>query len=89
MKRFLAILLVAMLLVSVVPATSMAATQYATVVGGWLRLRSSPSYSASTITSYYTNTQVKILSTSGSWCKVETPDGKTGYMYSDYLKLGG
>ncbi|MEG0492658.1 MAG: SH3 domain-containing protein, partial [Clostridia bacterium] len=89
MKRFLAILLVAMLLVSVVPATSMAATQYATVVGGWLRLRSSPSYSASTITSYYTHTQVKILSTSGSWCKVETPDGKTGYMYSDYLKLGG
>ena len=88
MKRFLAVLLVAVMLLSVLPATSMAAS-YATVVGGWLRLRSAPNFSASTITSYYTGTQVQILSSSGGWYKVQTPDGRTGYMYGDYLRVGG
>lgn len=88
MKRFLAVLLVAVMLLSVLPATSMAAS-YATVVGGWLRLRSAPNFSASTITSYYTGTQVQILGSSGGWYKVQTPDGRTGYMYGDYLRLGG
>ena len=82
MKRFLAVLLVAVMLLSVLPATSMAAS-YATVVGGWLRLRSAPNFSASTITSYYTGTQVQILGSSGGWYKVQTPDGRTGYMYGD------
>ena len=88
MKRFLAVLLVAVMLLSILPATSMAAS-YATVVGGWLRLRSAPNFSASTITSYYTGTQVQILSSSGGWYKVQTPDGRTGYMYGDYLRVGG
>ena len=88
MKRFLAVLLVAVMLLSVLPAASMAAS-YATVVGGWLRLRSAPNFSASTITSYYTGTQVQILGSSGGWYKVQTPDGRTGYMYGDYLRLGG
>ena len=89
MKRFLAVLLVALMLVSVIPATSMAVSQYATVVGGWLRLRSAPNYNASTITSYYTGTQVKVLGTSGSWYHVEAPDGRTGYMAGNYLKFTG
>ena len=88
MKRFLAVLLVAVMLLSVLPATSMAAS-YATVVGGWLRLRSAPNFSASTITSYYTGTQVQILGSSGGWYKVQTPDGRTGYMYGNYLRMGG
>ena len=88
MKRFLAVLLVAVMLLSVLPATSMAAS-YATVVGGWLRLRSAPNFSASTITSYYTGTQVQILGSSGGWYKVQTPDGRIGYMYGDYLRMGG
>ena len=88
MKRFLAVLLVAVMLLSVLPATSMAAS-YATVVGGWLRLRSAPNFSASTITSYYTGTQVEILGSSGGWYKVQTPDGRTGYMYGNYLRMGG
>lgn len=87
MKRFLAVLLVAVMLLSVLPATSMAAS-YATVVGGWLRLRSAPNFSASTITSYYTGTQVEILGSSGGWYKVQTPDGRTGYMYGNYLAHG-
>ena len=76
------------MLLSVLPATSMAAS-YATVVGGWLRLRSAPNFSASTITSYYTGTQVQILGSSGGWYKVQTPDGRIGYMYGDYLRMGG
>ena len=76
------------MLLSVLPATSMAAS-YATVVGGWLRLRSAPNFSASTITSYYTGTQVEILGSSGGWYKVQTPDGRTGYMYGNYLRMGG
>ncbi len=89
MKRFLAILLAATLLLSLAPATSMAATQYATVIGGWLRLRAEPNFSATTITSYYTGTQVKVLGTSGSWYRVETPDNRTGYMYGSYLSFNG
>lgn len=90
MKRYLSALLVAVLLVvALAPATSLAATKYATVVGGWLRLRSSASFNASTITSYYTGTQVEILSTSGNWYRVKAPDGNTGYMYGDYLSVGG
>lgn len=89
MKRFLSTLLVAVLLLSLVPAASMAATRYASVTGGWLRLRSAPNFNASTITSYYTGTQVEVLGTSGSWYHVQTPDGRTGYMHGDYLIVGG
>ena len=88
MKRFLAVLLVAVMLMSILPATSIAAS-YATVVGGWLRLRSAPNFNATTITSYYTGTQVQIISSSGGWYKVQTPDGRIGYMYGDYLRVGG
>ncbi len=88
MKRFFATLLAVVMLMGMIPAASMAATQYATVVGGWLRLRAGASFEADTITSYYTDTVVEILGTSGSWYRVMTPDGRTGYMYGDYLKLG-
>ena len=87
MKRFLAILLVAVLLLCMLPAASMAA-KYATVVGGWLRLRAAANFNATTITSYYTGTEVEIISSSGGWYKVRTPDGRTGYMYGQYLNVG-
>ena len=80
MKRFLSALLAAVLLVGMIPAASYAATQYATVVGGWLRLRAGASFDADTITSYYTGTVVEILGTSGEWYRVKTPDSRTGYM---------
>ena len=87
MKRFFAILLVAILLLSMLPATSMAA-KYGTVVGGWLRLRSAPNFNASTITSYYTGTVVEITGSNGGWYRVYTPDGRSGYMYGQYLQVG-
>ena len=89
MKRFLAVLLVAIMLLSVIPATSMAISQYATVVGGWLRLRERPSTNSATITSYYTGTQVKILGSTSGWYHVQTPDGRTGYMSASYLRASG
>ncbi|MBR6571104.1 MAG: SH3 domain-containing protein [Clostridia bacterium] len=89
MKRFFATLLAVVMLASMIPAASLAAAQYATVVGGWLRLRAGASFEADTITSYYTDTVVEILGTSGAWYRVKTPDGRNGYMHSDFLRLGG
>ena len=88
MKRCLAILLVAVLLIGLMPLTgALAATEYATVVGGWLRLREKASFNATTISSYKTGTTVKVLSISNGWYRVETPDGRTGYMYGQYKKI--
>lgn len=87
MKRCLAILLVAVLLIGLTPLTgALAAAEYATVVGGWLRLREKASFNAATISSYKTGTIVKVLSVSNGWYRVETPDGRTGYMYGQYLQ---
>ena len=88
MKRFLSAMLAVMLLAGLMPSVSLAAAQHATVVGGWLRLRSTASFEAETITSYYTDTVVEILGASGEWYRVKTPDGRIGYMYGDYLRLG-
>ena len=89
MKRILSICLVLVLLLTAIPLTSMALSQYGYVTGGWLRLRSSASFSASTVSSYYTGTAVKILATTGNWYQVEAPDGKTGYMYASYISFSG
>ncbi len=89
MKRILSVFLALVLLATLIPAASLALTQYGYVTGGWLRLRSSPSFSASTLSSYNTGTKVKILGTSGSWYNVEAPDGLTGYMYASYVTLNG
>jgi len=89
MKRIVSIFLVLVLVLTAIPLSSMALSQYGYVTGGWLRLRSSPSFSASTVSSYYTGTSVKILGTSGSWYQVEAPDGNTGYMYASYITFSG
>ena len=57
--------------------------------GGWLILRSSPSTSGKQISSYPTGTEVKILSESGKWYEVETPDGLTGFMLASYITVEG
>ena len=90
MKRLTAMLLTLALLFSLLAIPAQAATYAtATVKGGWLRLRAEPSYWAETISAYYTGTNVTILGGSGSWYQVSTPDGKTGYMHSDYLTITG
>lgn len=91
MKRLLAMLLTLTLAFSLlaIPAAQAGSYATATVKGGWLRLRAEPSFWAETISAYYTGTNVTILGGSGSWYHVSTPDGKTGYMHSDYLTITG
>jgi len=89
MKRMLSICLALLLILTVIPVASMALSQYGYVTGGWLRLRSSASFDSSTISSYYTGTQVKILASTGNWYQVQAPDGNTGYMYASYISFSG
>ena len=92
-KRLTAIILslaliVAGLNVIAAPSAALAGSnRTAFVIGGWLRLRETPSYNAATIASYNTGTQVTILGSTGSWYHVQTPDGLTGYMHADYLSF--
>lgn len=92
LKRLLALCLTLMLVAGAVALPvqeAQAASTTATIKGGWLRLRSGPSYKHSTITSYYTGTVVTVLGSSGVWFQVTTPDGRTGYMHGDYLTING
>ena len=84
MKRcFAACLALAMVLTLFSVGAS--AAEYATITGGWLRLRSYPSYDSQTLASYYTGTQVEILDTTGEWSHVRLSDGNKGYMLTKYL----
>ena len=90
MKRIILLGLIVVLMLSLLPVAPAAAlTDYGTVVGGWLRLRTAPSFDATIIDSYYTGTVVQILGTTGNWYNVKTPDNQAGYMYADYINLGG
>ncbi|MGN0779708.1 MAG: SH3 domain-containing protein [Aristaeellaceae bacterium] len=91
LKRYLALMLTLMLTVGMLtlPTTAaQAASTTATIKGGWLRLRAEPSFDAVTITSYRTGTVVTVLGSQGKWYQVTTPDGRSGYMYGDYLTIG-
>lgn len=91
MKRFAALILTLAILLTTIAIPVARADDYATatVKGGWLRLRDGASTSAKTVSAYYTGTTVTLLGGSGSWYYVLTPDGKTGYMHSDYLTITG
>ncbi len=84
-KKLVSLLLLTVLF-TCLAAPALAAT-YATVVGGWLRLRAEPSYLAETITSYKTGSVVTVLSDDGTWCKVKTSDYRVGYMDRRYLSF--
>ena len=85
-KRFMAVLLIVMLL-SGGAVSALAASVQAMVVGGWLRLRAEPSLQAETICSYRSGTIVTVLGQSRGWAQVITPDHRTGYMCSLYLEF--
>ena len=97
MKKWLSVFLVLALVIgtAAVPAAMAASGSAAnrgpgttaTVVGGWLRLRATPSFDGETIASYYTGTKVTVLGSTGSWYHVMVSDGKKGYMHSAYLRL--
>ena len=88
-KQSIAILMVLMILATVLPAAATAADMTGTVVGGWLILRSGPSFNATIISSYPSGTVVTITGQTGSWYSVKTPDSRVGYMNSAYLRVSG
>lgn len=89
MKRMIALCAALMLIVNILPVPSAHAAdiQIGIVKGGWLRLRETASFSAKTLASYNTGTQVTILSSSGAWYRVQGPDLLVGYMYGSYLDV--
>ena len=88
MKRWIALLLLAVMLCGLWAVPASAAT-YATVVGGWLRLRVNPSYDAVIITSYKSGSVVTVISQSAGWARVLTSDYRLGYMDTHYLLMEG
>lgn len=86
-KRAVISLALALILCGLIAAPALAAS-YATVVGGWLRLRANPSYNAAIITSYRTGTVVTVLGTNSGWARVMTPDYRLGYMDMHFLHFG-
>ena len=88
MKRLMAICLALVLLMGVMPMpqADAATNMTATVKGGWLNLRESPSTSAKSLGSYFTGTKVTILGSSGSWYYVQVGN-KSGYMLGSYLTV--
>ena len=85
-----AVLLIAlvMLLTGILPCTALA-DQTGVVRGGWLILRSEPSFNGKIKSSYPNGTIVTITGQVGSWYSVIAPDGLTGYMLGDYLQING
>ncbi len=87
-NKLIALFLAAVFLcMAALPALA-ATTLYATVMGGYLRLRISPSYQAQVIRSYRSGTVVTVLGREYGWAQVITPDGRTGYMDERYLSFG-
>ena len=52
-----------------------------------LNLRSKASTRGTSLGKYANGTVVTMISQGDQWCKVKTPDGKTGYMMTDFLSI--
>ena len=103
MKRILAVLLAVMLLVAAIPAMSLAETasnscdcdDYDSVkvyrvstYGGRLNMRSGPGTGYRIVRSLSNGKPLKYIRKSGSWYKVKTFGGTTGWVSKKYVKSG-
>ena len=93
MKRILAVLLMVMLFVAVMPATSLAASKGDTTmyhVGTQrddLMLRSGPGTNYAILARLGKNMALtKLSGDEDGWCRVRTMNGMSGYAYSSYVK---
>ncbi|MBR1586518.1 MAG: polysaccharide deacetylase family protein [Clostridia bacterium] len=90
MKKLIACLLLAALLLSLLPAALAAQetkiTYTGTVKEGSLHLRKTPSATGKVLNTYKKGTQVDILENDGTWCKVQIGK-RTGYMMASYLEI--
>lgn len=78
----------ALLAVSLAAApAAVLASEYATVKGGGLNLRQTPSLDAKVLGQYWTGTWVEVTEKGDTWCKVNV-GGKTGYMMTKFLDMG-
>ncbi len=84
-----ALLLLVMLFTTLLPAGGALAATTGTVKGGWLILRSAPSFNGKIRSSYPSGTVVTINGQSGAWYAVTAPDGLTGYMLGSFLQVNG
>jgi uncharacterized protein YgiM (DUF1202 family) len=86
-KRWAALVLVLVLLST--SATALAAEEFAVVYNTLsLNLRNGPSADSAWLGTYPPGTWVQIAQAPGNWYSVVTPDGKTGYMSSNFLNRG-
>ena len=88
-KSCAAILAALVILMTAILPVNAFATQTGVVKGGWLILRSAPSFNGRIKSSYPSGTIVTITGQVGSWYAVTAPDGLTGYMLGDYLQVYG
>lgn len=88
-KRVIAICALAVCFAFWAACSAAGAERIGKVKGGWLILRSMPSYSGKQISSYPTGTEVTITGESGNWYAVTAPDGLTGYMRANFLTVSG
>ena len=87
MKKCLALLLTAALLLAALPLALGEEIAYTgTVTGGKLHLRKAPAANGKIINTYNQGTQVEILENDGDWCKVRVGT-KEGYMMTQYLSI--
>lgn len=90
MKRVFSIMLAVVLLLSVLPASAMAAsskkTVYVSSTGeGTLNLRSGPGTGYDPKGYVYHGDRVTVLDRSGEWSKVRTESGRTGWIKTKYI----
>lgn len=59
------------------------------VTGGSVYLRTGPGSSYKAVATYHRGDLMTLITTSGGWSKIETPDGRIGWMASRYLEYVG
>ncbi len=86
LKKLLTALVVASLLMSLAAPALADTLRFGTVkASNSVNLRQNASTSSKKLGSYRGGTWLRVIDTSGSWYKVEAPDGVVGYMRNDYV----
>lgn len=90
MKKIRMIAMFAALVMLLSLSSVAVAESTASIVGGRLYMRQLPSFEGKVLAVYNSGTQVTVKDTTDpSWFLCVGPDGKTGYMFAQYLKIHG
>ena len=89
-KSVVCVLMMVALLATAVPASAASVARILKVNGDYVRMRTSANEGSATICRLRKGTKVLYWGVKNdSMCKVLTSDGKTGYVYSEYLTTYG